>query len=110
MSNDTSKEKHMRQKITYSELPTKEIGEFMECGPVIVHTLNHSTKEVEAVCKFKASLVYKVIPGYRKTKQNCLKGKKMDAWEKKVVKKVHICMHMCALGIESKISGIQGKK
>lgn len=47
MSNNTSKEKHMRLK-TYIELSTKEISEFMACGPMVVHTLKPSTQEVDS--------------------------------------------------------------
>lgn len=80
MSNDTSKEKLMRQKITYIGLPTKGISEFMACGPVMVHTLSSSTKEVEAVFEFEASLVYKVIPGlFKKKKKKKKKKRKKDS-------------------------------
>lgn len=99
MSNDTSKEKLMRQKITYIGLPTKGISEFMACGPVMVHTLSSSTKEVEALFEFEASLVYKVIPGLfkkkKKKKDSISEGKKWmpeRKWQSK--RFTYVCIHV----------------
>lgn len=84
MSNNTSKEKHMRLK-TYIELSTKEISEFMACGPMVVHTLKPSTQEVDSRAIKK-----------KKKSQTCFEGGKKGCMRENCSQKgSHMYAYMC---------------